>query len=278
MPRPLLSSRARGWNGIVVELQHFRRVDVVVEVPEHVLGLHIVGSVNLLQQRSGRTVTRLVRPGDVTITPAGAPKRFQHGGDIMVILVKLEPWFVQHVAGDECAIDPTRFEIQENPGATDPQIADIGQRLLAGLESEGLTSRLCIDSLATHLTLHLLEHYSTAIVPDERPAAKLSRHKLLRAIEYIEENLRDDLSLPEIAQVLAMSPGHFAHAFRETTGLPPHRYVLERRVERAKSLLRGTNLPIIEIAGRIGCASHSHFSVMFHRMTGQAPRDYRNQD
>ena len=85
-------------------------------------------------------------------------------------------------------------------------------------------------------------------------------------------------SLPEIAQVLAMSPGHFAHAFRETTGLPPHRYVLERRVERAKSLLRGTNLPIIEIAGRIGCASHSHFSVMFHRMTGQAPRDYRNQD
>jgi AraC family transcriptional regulator len=52
--------------------------------------------------------------------------------------------------------------------------------------------------------------------------------------------------------------------------------LLERRIERAKSLLHETDLPITEIAHLIGCASHSHFSVMFHRATGQTPRDYRS--
>jgi len=99
----------------------------------------------------------------------------------------------------------------------------------------------------------------------------------LRAIEYIDENLREDLTLPNIAQSVAISAGHFAHAFRQTTGLPPHRFVLERRIERAKTLLRETDLPITEIAQRVGCASHSHFSVMFHRTTGLTPRDFRNQ-
>jgi len=277
VPRPLLSSRSRGWNGIVVELMHFHTVDVVVEVRDHVIGIHFAGAVNLLQQRNGRSSTRLVRPGDVTITPAGEPKRFQHGGDNMVILLKLAPWYVQTVAGDECSIDPARVELQENFCTPDPELVHLGKAMLCGLEPEGLAGRLYVDALATQLTLHLLKHYSTAIVQDERPVAKLSRHKLLRAIDYIDANLSSDLALRDIAQALAMSPGHFAHAFRQATGLPPHRYVLARRVERAKSLLRDTDLSINEIAGRIGCASHSHFSVMFHRMTGRTPRDFRRE-
>jgi AraC family transcriptional regulator len=277
MPRPLLSSRSRGWNGIVVELMHFHRVDVIVEVRDHVIGIHLAGAVNLLQQRNGRSLIRLVRPGDVTITPAGEPKRFQHGGDNMVILLKLAPWFVQTVAGDERAIDPTRVELQENFCSPDPELVRLGKAMLCGLEPEGLAGRLYVDAVATRLALHLLKHYSTVTVQDERPVAKLSRHKLQRAIDYIDANLRSDLALRDIAQALAMSPGHFAHAFRQSTGLSPHRYVLARRVERAKALLCETDLSITEIADRIGCASHSHFSVMFHRMTGRTPRDYRRE-
>ncbi|MEO9163333.1 MAG: helix-turn-helix transcriptional regulator [Casimicrobiaceae bacterium] len=83
------------------------------------------------------------------------------------------------------------------------------------------------------------------------------------------------MTLAAIAEVVALSPGHFAHAFREATGIAPHRYVLERRVERAKELLRQSDMPITEIADRIGCSSHSHFSVLFHRITGVTPRKFR---
>ena len=78
-----------------------------------------------------------------------------------------------------------------------------------------------------------------------------------------------------MAKAVALSPGHFAHVFREATGVAPHRYVLERRVDRAKVLLRQSDLPITEIADRVGCSSHSHFSVLFNRVTGLTPRQFR---
>jgi AraC family transcriptional regulator len=72
-----------------------------------------------------------------------------------------------------------------------------------------------------------------------------------------------------------MSAFHFAHAFREATGVPPHRYVIQRRIERAKQLLRGSELSLTEIAQRVGYSSASHFSVGFRKMTRVAPSEYR---
>lgn len=276
LPTPLLSSRYRDWESIVVELHHFRGVDAVVPVREHIVGVHVGGSVNLLQSRSGRTCVKHVRAGDITITPFGEPKRFQHAGENIVILLKLAPAFVQNVAGDEYALDPTRFEILENFGTPDPKLVALGKQLLAGLEPEGAVGRMHVESLTFHLAIHLLTRYCSASESLRKPVPpKLPPRKLRRALEYIDDNLRGDISLAGVAQALAMSPWHFAHAFRQTTGLPPHRFVLERKIEQAKSLLRETDLPIIEIAHRIGCASHSHFSVLFRRTTGQTPRDFR---
>jgi AraC-like DNA-binding protein len=117
----------------------------------------------------------------------------------------------------------------------------------------------------------LLGRYATAAGIRKR----ISPHKLRRAVEYINQNLASPLTLLSIANAVSLSPGHFAHAFRATTGVAPHRYIVERRVERAKRLLRESDLPITEIADRIGCASHSHFSVLFHRVTGVSPRQFR---
>jgi AraC family transcriptional regulator len=276
LPAPLLSSKCRNWSDIVVELHHFRGVDAVVPVREHIIGVHIAGSVKLLQSRGGRTSTRYVRAGDITITPFGEPKRFQHAGENIVILLKLAPAFIQNVAGEEYALDPSRFEILENFGTPDRKVVTLGKQLLAGLEPEGAVGRMHVESLTTHLAIYLLRHYCTASASLQKAVSKLPPRKLQRALQYIDDNLRGDISLAGVAEALAMSPWHFAHAFRQTTGLPPHRFVLERRIELAKSLLRETDLPITEIADRIGCASHSHFSVLFRRKTGQTPRDYRN--
>jgi AraC family transcriptional regulator len=125
--------------------------------------------------------------------------------------------------------------------------------------------------------VHLLRNYTRSGI-DESPKASLSPHKLRRALEYIDDNIGSPITLAALARVVALSPGHFAHAFREATGVAPHRYVVERRVELAKALLRQSDLPITEIADRIGCSSHSHFSVLFHRVVGLTPRQFRAQD
>jgi AraC family transcriptional regulator len=278
IPDPLLSSRARGWNGLTVELQRFNDLDAVVQSPDHVIAVHLAGSVNVHRSRCGRSRSRTMSIGDVTITPVGPPTHWQQTGQSLVVLLRLSPTYVQAVAGDECALDPARFEIQGRFVTRDARIDDIARRLLAGLELEGADSRLYVDALTCELAIHLLREHTTGNVATTWRMARLSPHKLRRAIEYIDDNLRSELTLAALAEAVALSPGHFAHAFRQATGVAPHRYVLERRVERAKSLLRQSDMPITEIADRVGCSSHSHFSVLFHRITGLTPRQFRTLD
>jgi len=277
VPAPLLSSRARGWDGLAVELYSFGDLDTVVQSPDHVIAVHLAGAVTLRRTLGSRTRTRKMTSGDITITPVGPRVRWQQTSPSLVILLRLAPEYVRQMAGDECAMDPDRFEIHNVFGSRDAVIESLGRHLLGGLELEGVDSHLYVDTLTCELALHLLRHYTTTSVTDW-PRTRLSPHKLRCAVDYIEENLGNPLTLKAIAAAVALSPGHFAHAFREATGVSPHRYVIERRVERAKSLLRCSSLPITEIADRVGCPSNSHFSVLFHRVTGVTPRRFRALD
>ena len=277
VPDPLLSSRARGWHGLTVELHSFHQLDTVVQPADHVISVHLAGTVNLQRTRNGRTKVRKMAPGDVAITPIGPAVRWAQSSQSLVILLRLAPAYISRVAGDECALDPDRFELRDVFAARDTTIEDSARGLLAALELEGADSLLHVDTLTCELAIHLLRSYTTTGVR-EWPKSRLSPHKLRRAIEFIDENLGRPVTLAALAEAVTLSPGHFAHAFREATGVAPHRYVVERRVELAKALLRQSDLPITEIADRIGCSSHSHFSVLFHRVTGLTPRQFRALD
>jgi AraC family transcriptional regulator len=275
MPDPLLSSRGRGWNGVIVELHGFEALDAVVEPRDHVIAVHLAGNVTLHRTREGRTGSKTMNAGDVTITPVGPPTRWRQRGPSLVVLLRLAVDYVRRVAAEECALDPDSVELRSTFGARDARIHDLARRLLAGLELEGADSHLYVDMLACDLAIRLLREYTATVAHTTWPRARLSSHKLRTAIEFVDGNLRNDLTLGAIAAAVALSPGHFAHAFRQATGVAPHRYVLERRVERGKALLRESDLPITQIAQLVGCSSHSHFSVLFNRVTGLTPRQFR---
>jgi AraC family transcriptional regulator len=276
VPEVLLSSRSRQWYGIEVELRRARNVDVVIPYPDHVISLVVAGVVNLCHGRNGWTSHSTLRSGDVIITSAGRPKRWQHVEEAVSIVLRLAPKYLDKVAAEDCAVHAGLTQIQDNVGIRDGCIEEIATRLLAGLESDPAANRLYIESLTHRLSLHLLTHYCASGMPVGKPPPKLSQRKLWHAIEFIEANLSQDLTHSQLAAAVAMSPGHFAHAFRQATGLPPHRYVLNRRIEHAKTLLCRTDLPITEIAQRVGCCSHSNFTALFHKATGLAPSHYRS--
>ena len=94
-------------------------------------------------------------------------------------------------------------------------------------------------------------------------------------IEFIDAHIDGDLSLETLAAQAAISPLYLARAFKSAVGQSPHQYVLERRVERAKELLRNTDSPIVEVALSTGFSSQSHLSNRFQRLVGVSPAAYR---
>lgn len=103
----------------------------------------------------------------------------------------------------------------------------------------------------------------------------LSPSAARRVQHYLERHASENVPLPGLAALAGLSVHHFVRAFKQTFGMPPHRYLLQLRVERARNLLVRTNLPLSEIALKLGFADHSHFTRHFRRLAGIAPSHLR---
>jgi len=112
--------------------------------------------------------------------------------------------------------------------------------------------------------------------PVERvPTRGLPSPGLQHVYDFIQDNLNQRLTLMELSTVVHMSPYHFARLFKQSTGVPPHRFVLGQRIARASLLLRAARLSIAEVARLVGFRTPSHFTMAFRRMTGITPSTYR---
>jgi AraC family transcriptional regulator len=272
----LLSSKLRDWKGIVLEVFRGGDVDVLAEYRETVVSLILGGPARVFQSRGRHISERTVHPGDMIISPVGEPKVIRHREVAHVLKLHLAPSLVENIFEDVRVNRSGGVELLDNFGTRDIHLENIARRILAEFEGEGLASAIYVQTLANELAVHLLRYYSTASKSMRSSTNSLPRNKLRQAIEYISDNLRHDLTLESISETLAMSPYRFAHGFKLATGIAPHRYVIERRMERAQSLLRESDLSITQVAHEVGYATQSHFSVVFHRFKGQTPRSYRS--
>ena len=153
-----------------------------------------------------------------------------------------------------------------------------GDCFFALVSSPVTTSRLHVGKLEATLLMQpridLLEDLSRrfSIQP---PRGGLAPGALRRVMEYIDLHLCEDLALETLAAHAGLSTYHFARAFKQSVGMPPHRYLLQQRVKRAGELLRRTEQPLTAIAQLLGFADQSHFSRSFHLLVGLAPSEFR---
>ena len=124
--------------------------------------------------------------------------------------------------------------------------------------------------------VHFLRRYAASWPSLHAAAGGLTPYKLQRTIAYIKAHLEQELSLATLAAVAQMSPTHFAHLFKDATGLTPHQYVILCRMEHAKRLLAETDMPLIEIGPQVGCMDQSHFTALFRTHVSMTPKAYRN--
>jgi AraC family transcriptional regulator len=277
LPAPLLSSRARGWNDIVVELLCASNLDVDAPCPEHVIMVILAGRATLWQTRDRSGAQCAVRPGDAIFLSAGEAKRWQHVDEIVAVILRLSRAYLDKLAAELDASAREGCELRDVLSVRDPFLQETAMCFLKAFEPDSPCAAH-IEARVRSLGQHLLTRYASKREHSVTRLPSMPPKKLRRAVEFIEANLHRDLSVTDIARHLSMSESHFSHLFRQTVGVPPQRYVRDRRVERAKSLLRHSDLPMTEIAQSVGCSSCSHFSVLFHRTTGLTPRRYRALD
>jgi AraC family transcriptional regulator len=169
--------------------------------------------------------------------------------------------------------EPRELALREHTFLDDPQQAERFNRLIRMNWSEP-GERLLTSSLAHEL----LDHMVLSQVGQRdglRLKGGLAPHLRRQLAEFIELNLAEPLSLGQLAAICALSEYHFARMFRESFGLPPHQYVLARRLNRARELLRKTRSAFGEIALACGFTSPSHFSNRFKQAMGATPGEYR---
>ena len=158
----------------------------------------------------------------------------------------------------------------------DSMVHDLATWAVGELRAGGPISRMQLDGIGMMFGVHLLRR--AACMPAELPAMRggLAGWQLKRIDERIAADLAQDLGLSCLASAVGLSPYHFARAFKRSTGLSPHRYVLRTRLERAKELLATSDLSIADIAARIGYQDHpSQLSRLFRRELGVTPQAYR---
>jgi AraC family transcriptional regulator len=171
--------------------------------------------------------------------------------------------------------DPRSVEIAPRFLIRDLALERVAHRLLREIAEPRPESPLVAETLAQELVGHLVAIHSSVSVAGSGKCHALAPSRLKRVEEFMRANLAQPVSLRDIAAAAGMSLYHFARGFRQATGRPPHRYLLELRLCEARTLLHDPRLPIGEIARTVGYA-HSHFTAVFARHMGMTPSTFRD--
>ena len=276
--RPTATSRPMGWSGMRAE--HFRDTpDFELDLPgqtHHLLSLYVRPPQEMGLRTEGLDWHGGPAPGSILILPAGRPRQAFWRGPGESIHIHLDPRLISQVAAEACDLDPDRVELPAEGALIHSQIQGTILAIDSELTSGGAGGRLLTESLGNVLTVHLIRHAMAGERAAQRPRGGLPKHKLRAALECIEEHLDSELALDDLAAVTHLSPYHFARMFKASTGLPPHQYLISRRVERAKLLLRsGDDLSLAQVAARTGFWDQGHFTRHFRRLVGVTPKRFR---
>ncbi len=170
-------------------------------------------------------------------------------------------------------IEELRFE--RGVGIADPVVHHLLSSLLAVMGRPQEAASLFVDHVVAALIHHVARVYGGLQLARGRVRGGLAPWQERRVRELLEENLGGDATLARLAAECGLSVRHFARAFQQSTGAPPHRWLLKRRVERAQELLQDPKLPLTEIALACGFADQSHFTRVFTGAVGVSPGAWR---
>ena len=278
--RLISHSQDAGWRALhaaIFEEGPFQATESPVGHPS--LIYHISRPTEVSRRIDGqRGEQALIGPRRICITPGESTANWAHRGHPRILQMYLRESVFEHAVGEMYGGGAGMAQLVPRFAVTDPLLEQLALAIISALGNGTSEDRLYVETLAQMIAVHLARKHSTRSRPRSVPAADaLSQRRLRHLVDYIEAHLGDDLSIDAMAAELELNPFYLSRVFKAAVGQSLHQYVLDRRVERAKKLLRETGTPIAEIALSAGFSSQSHLSNWFRRRVGVSPAAYREE-
>ncbi len=249
--------------------------DVVKPMTDHVI-MAYTGTMQRLERRSrGTVVVGTARSGVVTIIPAGSSARWDIPGAVSVLQLYLPHATLERVAAEANQAAPT--ELLERTGQPDPVTSRLLQSAADVLDGSEALDALFRQQLTDLLATRLLAAHAGAPSKYQPALGGLAPMMLRRAIERLCSNSDTDVSLAALASDTGLSRFHFCRAFKESTGLSPHAWLRQHRLEQAMTMLRDPNASIVSVAAALGYSSQTAFAAAFRKLTGETPSNWRRR-
>ncbi len=185
-----------------------------------------------------------------------------------------------NLLADQFDLPRTRVHaLRYTGGRHDPLIYQIGLSILSELTEESATGRMFAETASLMLAARLIHSYADSSVfkPCINCSYRLDNSRLRRVLDHIEEHIEEEITVAGLADLANLSVFHFTRMFTAAVGDPPHRYVSQRRLEKAMAMLAIGKLSLSEIAYRSRFSSQASFSRAFRRAAGMTPGEYRRQ-
>lgn len=246
-----------------------------------ILCLHLGGPKRVQRWCEGRMTVHEVPAGALTLMPAMQSNSWLTHGPVDFAHVAFGREALAAVAVEEFDRDPDAVRLRDPVGFRSPDVEWLVQALFASVSKSGAVSgRLYPESLLVVLMVTLMRDH--AVGSGSVAATAAASHKgglpdwrLRRVVDYMTDRLGADIGLGDLTSVAGLSRAQFFRAFKQSTGLTPHRYLAALRMDRAKALLRETSLGLAEIAAAVGLEPETRFIANFRKAFGVSPARYR---
>ena len=213
-----------------------------------------------------------LRPGDLWIMPEGSRHGVRFMSDVQGVALGFNPSYFAHLVESAGGRQP--LAIMESLAACPPKVDYLMRALMHESLDPSTEEGTALECVATAIALAICQH-AGAVTTTTKAGPRLAPKQTRAVQSYVEDRLHRPISLADLAAVAGLSSFHFLRSFKGSLGTTPARYVLDRRIERAKILLRNGGLTVAEVGISVGFEEVSHFSRAFRRMVGFAPSAFR---
>jgi AraC family transcriptional regulator len=213
-----------------------------------------------------------LRPGSMWVMPQGSRHGVRFESNVEGIALAFEPSTFDHLV--QSADGKQSLPIMHSLGACPPKVEHLMRALLHESLDASTAEGLGLECIATAIGLAICQH-ANAIATETKTGPRLAPRQIRAVQAYVETHLHQQISLADLAATAALSSFHFLRSFKGSLGSTPARYVLDRRIERARYLLRVRKCTVSEVGISVGFEDVSHFSRAFRRAMGVTPSAFR---